>query len=121
MSNQVEFNIKKHLFLIFESILQVYQTTEENSENIQEFYGKLFTSIQASLQQNDLEVTKGVLLICQAALLNIRPLSLLTKVFGGIAALMCRLAEHYISLLTKDLMVVSAANPDTLTVDNPQI
>lgn len=66
-------------------------------------------------------MTKGVLLACQAALMNIRPLSMLNKVFSGIANLMCKLAEHYISLLSSELMVISASAPGALTLDNPAI
>lgn len=51
----------------------------------------------------------------------IRPLSMLVKVFGGIANLMCKLAEHYIQLLSSDLMLISASSPSSLTLDNPAI
>lgn len=107
----VEFTIKKHLHLIFESLLQIYQTTEADQSKLQEFYDNLFQSIHNQLQTSDMEVTKGVLLISQATILNLRPINLLKKVFPGITNLMCKLAEHYISLLSNDLMVISAASP----------
>jgi hypothetical protein len=121
VSAHVEFTVKRHLYLIFESLLQIYQSSEPHSAKIQEFYNNLFTSIEGLLGQYDIEVTKGVLLVCQAALSNIRPIATLAKLFSGIATLMCKLADHYVSKLGSDLMVVGSLPAGGLTVDNPQI
>jgi hypothetical protein len=59
-------------------------------------------------------------LVCQDAILNIRPISMLAKVFAGLAGLLCRMAENYISQLSQDLMVIGAASTN-LSVDNPNI
>ncbi len=46
ISDAIRFNIKKHLHLIFESLIQVYQVTEIKDANIISFYNELFTSVQ---------------------------------------------------------------------------
>jgi hypothetical protein len=45
---------------------------------------------------------------------------MLAKVFAGLAGLLCRMAENYISQLSQDLMVIGAASTN-LSVDNPNI
>ena len=73
------------------------------------------------ITSNNPEVVKGVLLVCQGALLNIRPIAMLTKVFSGIANLLCTLADKSIQDLTSALMVIPAIAPENLTVENPTI
>jgi len=77
--------------------------------------------VQNQLTNDNVESTKGVLLVCQAALINIKPLSLLNKLFGGISNLLCKLAEHYIQILSNELLVISASSQAQLTLDNPSI
>jgi hypothetical protein len=71
----------------------------------------LFNSVHTHLNSisgtESVESIKGVLLVCQAALLNIKPLSHLSKIFGGISTLMCKLAEHYIQILSGELTVIA--------------
>ena len=50
VSDAIRFNIKKHLYLIFESLIQVYQVTEITEANIISFYNELFTSVQQMFQ-----------------------------------------------------------------------
>jgi len=72
-------------------------------------------------QSENIEILKGVLLVCQAAILNIRPLNLLAKVFPGISSLLCGLVKHYIDLLSQDMMVISAIPAENMILENPNI
>ena len=121
VSDAIRFNIKKHLYLIFESLIQVYQVTEITEANIISFYNELFTSVQQMFQNQNVEVLKGVLLVCQAAILNIRPINLLAKVFPGISFLLCGFAKHYIELLSRDMILISAIPSETMVIENPNI
>lgn len=68
VSASIEFSIKRHLYLIFDSLLQIYQSTEPNLNNVADFYNNLFTSFNTMIQSQNLDVTKGALLVCQSAL-----------------------------------------------------
>lgn len=125
VSSNIEHPVKKHLCLSFETLLQVYQALEKSQDTVKDFYNKLFESVQHQLQQlavgGHQESLKGVLLVCQAAMQNIRPLSHLTLLFPGISKLMHDLAQHYISILSNELSVISAFAPQQLTLENPSI
>lgn len=45
VSNTVEFQVKKHICLAFETLLQVYSTVESTHDKIKDFYGNLFESV----------------------------------------------------------------------------
>ncbi len=50
-SATIEFNIKRHLFLVFESLLMIYQAQERDSNKLFEFYSNLFSNFQGLLGQ----------------------------------------------------------------------
>lgn len=81
---------------MFENLLRVYQVSEPDQQVTLGLYNELFTSVQQMIASPNPEVVNGVLLVCQGALLNIRPISMLAKVFSGVAALLCNTASNYI-------------------------
>ena len=72
VSAQIEFNIKQHLVLIFESLLLVYQTKEQNPDTLRTFFETIFDQAASYISNPSSEVVKGSLLICQAALQTVR-------------------------------------------------
>ena len=66
----VEVPIKRHVYLVFEQLLQIYLSIQSDSKVVTTFYNQLLSSSVLQLQTNgsNLNVTKGVLFICQAAL-----------------------------------------------------
>lgn len=75
VSPLVEVPVKRHIYLVFEQLLQIYLSVEDEQDSITTFYSQLFNSSVLQLQSNqsgNLSVTKGVLFICQAALQSIR-------------------------------------------------
>lgn len=66
----VEVPVKRHIYLVFEQLLQIYLSVQSDSKVITAFYNQLLNSSVLQLQTNgsNLNVTKGVLFICQAAL-----------------------------------------------------
>ena len=109
ISRVVELPVKRHLYLVFESLITVYLSQEQNLDNLSAFYGQLFTSIQTLLVDADrnIGVTKGALMICQAALQSIRNSSFLNKVFTGLAQLLCKLADDHLAIMGGNLMEIA--------------
>ena len=67
----VEIPVKRHVYLVFEQLLQIYLSVQGDSKVVTAFYNQLLSSSVLQLQQTNgtnLNVTKGVLFICQAAL-----------------------------------------------------
>lgn len=64
VSGNIEYNVKKHIVLIFESLLMIYQTMEPDQENVKALYRKLFDSASSQLQSANMESMKGALLVC---------------------------------------------------------
>ncbi len=66
----VEIPVKRHVYLVFEQLLQIYLSVQGDSKVVTAFYNQLLNSSVLQLQTNgtNLNVTKGVLFICQAAL-----------------------------------------------------
>lgn len=63
--------LKKHFILIFESVVQVFLSYEQNVENVKSFYNQLFTQVQSVTSASGISnvtVTKGALYVCQVAL-----------------------------------------------------
>jgi hypothetical protein len=115
----IEFLVKKHLALIFEYVLMIYQAQETSEEALEDFFNNLFSQFQTHIQSPNLNTVKGSMLVCASALYTIRHVNFLAKIFHGIANLFCKLAEGQISLISKDLMAIAAMNASQLTLDNP--
>jgi hypothetical protein len=121
LSKDLEFAVKKHIFLVFDSLLLIYQGQEDNIEKLQNFYGNIFAQIQGPIISDDLRVAKGALLICQAGLQSIRSIHFLNKVFAGMSRLLCQVVDKYVQLLTRDLMIIQASSSQDLSLENPVI
>lgn len=72
VSPQIDFSLKQHLILIFESLLLVYQTNEQNADALRLFFETIFDQASQYVSNPSTDVIKGALLICQASLQNIR-------------------------------------------------
>jgi hypothetical protein len=106
----VEVPVKRHIYLVFEQLLQIYLSVEEDQEKITEFYSQLFNHSVLQLQSNqngNLSVTKGVLFICQAALQSIRTDKQLSKIFEGLAVILCKVVNDCIINLRPYLQQIS--------------
>ena len=68
VSAQIEFTIKQHLVLVFESLLLVYQTNESNQDVLKTFFETIFDQAAQYINNPSTEVVKGALLVCQATL-----------------------------------------------------
>lgn len=68
VSPQIDFQLKQHIVLIFESLLLVYQSNEQNPDTIKAFFETIFEQAAATINSPSSDVIKGSLLICQAAL-----------------------------------------------------
>lgn len=60
-------------------------------------------------------------MVCQAALISIRPLRFLISIFEGLSILLCDLAESYINKLSMNLSIIAASSQESLTLENPVI
>ena len=96
---------KRHLFLIFEHLIQLYQAQEGQNERIFNFFSQLFTSVQAILGgKTPVQAVKGALMVCQAALQSIRDTRYLKQVFAGVSVLLCQIADDRTSALKASLI-----------------
>ena len=58
--------LKKHFMLIFESIVSVFLSLEEDEDNVKNFYNQLFTQVHNVITSggtSNINVTKGALYV----------------------------------------------------------
>jgi hypothetical protein len=120
LSPQLDMGVKRHLFLVFETLLTIYQVQEADKGRAEEFYTQLLIQVQGQFSQTNLsgEVTKGGLLILQAVLVSLRDSRFLTKVFPVLATLLCKLADEQIGMIGG---LITQMNASSLTVESPAV
>jgi hypothetical protein len=66
VSPAIDKPIKMHLILIFENLLTMMLSIEQNQEKVTEFYSQLFNQVNVLLSQEGVPegVTQGALLVC---------------------------------------------------------
>ena len=94
--------LKKHFVLIFESVVTVFLSLEEDVQNVKNFYNQLFTQVHNVIANGgsaNINVTKGALYVSQVALQSIRSQSILKGMFEGVAKTLCKLVDDHIASL----------------------
>jgi hypothetical protein len=118
--------LKKHFILIFESVVQVFLSFEQNVENVKGFYNQLFSQVQSITSASGISnvtVTKGALYVCQVALQSIRSISILKSMFEGVAKTLCKLVDDHIAALGGYLMQIGQmmSQQAQLTIEVPAV
>lgn len=89
LSPNISAQVKRHLYLVFESLITHYQSNEASQDRVEGFYTQLFSQIHSILNRSSgerpVDVTKGALMVLQAALTTIRDSKFLLKIFNGLA------------------------------------
>lgn len=106
MSPLIEMPIKRHLFLVFESLITLYQTQQIDKPKLDAFFTTLLESVSLRITQaeRNMEVTKGGLLIFQAVLFSLRDSRFLTKIFPVISPFLCKVVDDHIAQIGGILM-----------------
>lgn len=129
MSPVMEMGVKRHLFLVFEYLVNIYQSQQADKPKLEAFYTNVLNTASTAIQQGDRnqETTKGALLVFQAVLFSLRDSRFLTRIFPLIQQVLCRLVDEQIAMIGQILMelaaIVSQPNGQAqlFTADHPII
>ena len=121
ISESIPFQAKKHCNLSLESLLMIYQTVEQQTENTLRLYEKIFENLAGLMQSGNVEVIKGCLLICQSVFVTLRSPQDLVYLFSKVSSVLTGLLEHFTLQFSNESMVVATLPPEELTANNATV